>query len=172
MHPECHGRGRGLPHAEDGRRDRWPRASTAATRPRGAGKKRTRGPRGPHFPALNPADDEGYVVTRVVRWFGGGPDGFWRQWREPYWRTLWLLAQVEEAERIEQLIRKSDDIAAAFRMNGALWDGKRLQEEQREFIAELRRDPDAKELTAAELRAMADRMTRLRFVDTDRKDLS
>lgn len=57
-------------------------------------------------------------------------------------------------------------------MNGALWDGKRLQEEQREFIAELRRDPDAKELTAAELRAMADRMTRLRFVDTDRKDLS
>lgn len=102
----------------------------------------------------------------MARYFGRS---WFDQWREPYWRTLWCLLQIEEAERIEALVDESRALRAAFRVNHAMWSPKELQAEQAAFFAKLREDPHAVPETPEARRERIERLKATTFPSDPRK---
>lgn len=95
--------------------------------------------------------------------FGPSWDAIWSQ---PYHRTLLQFFGLRDHERVRALERKADRIAGAYLVNAAVLDTKRLQAEQRAFLAELRVGvtdmsdrPTADEL-AAEMMRLGARLNR------------
>lgn len=94
-------------------------------------------------------------MTTVARAFG---QPFMAVMQAPYHETLLGFLGLQERERIDSLLdraRRTDDL---FGMNAAFADGKRLDQRNRDLVADLRQVERVKPITKAEAQAIADEM--------------